>query len=37
VTSTLTLVGWLLMAILASSIAVARRRTTTLSAVLSAG
>ncbi len=37
VTSTLTLVGWMLMAILASSIAVARRRTTTLSAVLSAG
>jgi len=37
VTSTLTLVGWLLMGILASSIAVARRRTTTLSAVLAAG
>ena len=37
VTSTLTLVGWLLMGVLASSIAVARRRTTTLSAVLAAG
>jgi putative membrane protein len=37
VTSTLTLVGWLLMGLLASSIAVARRRTTTLSAVLAAG
>ena len=34
VTSTLTLVGWLLMALLASSVAVARRRTTSLSAVL---
>lgn len=37
VTSTLTLVGWLLMGVLASSIAVSRRRTTTLSGVLSAG
>ena len=37
VTSTLTLVGWLLLALLASSIAVARRRTTTLAAVLAAG
>ena len=37
VTSTLTLVGWFLMAVLASSVAVARQRTTTLSAVLSAG
>jgi len=37
VTSTLTLVGWLLMALVASSIAVARRRTTTLKAVLAAG
>ncbi|MCC6495596.1 MAG: YhgE/Pip family protein [Propionibacteriaceae bacterium] len=35
-TSTLTLVGWLLLALLASSIAVARRRTTTLTAVLAA-
>lgn len=35
-TSTLTLVGWLLVALLASSIAVARRRTTTLRAVLAA-
>ena len=37
VTSALTLVGWLLMALVASSIAVARRRTTTLTAVLAAG
>jgi len=37
VTSTLTLVGWLLLALLASSVAVARRRTTTLAAVLAAG
>jgi putative membrane protein len=36
VTSTLTLVGWLLLALLASSIAVARRRTTTLAAVVAA-
>ena len=36
VTSTLTLVGWLMVAC-CSSIAVARRRTTTLAAVLVAG
>jgi putative membrane protein len=34
VTSTLTLVGWLLLALTASSVAVARRRSTTLSAVM---
>ena len=34
VTSTLTLVGWLIVAIAASAIAVARRRNTTLAAVL---
>ncbi|HSK32532.1 MAG TPA: YhgE/Pip domain-containing protein [Propionicimonas sp.] len=37
VTSTLTLVGWLLVAVLASSVAIARRRTTTLVAVVAAG
>ena len=35
--STLTLVGWLLVALIASAVAVARRRTTTLAAVLAAG
>ena len=35
--STLTLVGWLLIALIASAVAVARRRTTTLAAVLAAG
>jgi putative membrane protein len=32
--STLTLVGWLLIALTASAVAIARRRTTTLAAVL---
>ena len=35
--STLTMVGWLLIALIASAVAVARRRTTTLAAVLAAG
>jgi putative membrane protein len=35
--STLTLVGWLLVAFTASAVAVARRRSTTLAAVLAAG
>lgn len=34
--ATLTLVGWLVLALLASAVAVARRRTTTLAAVLAA-
>ncbi len=37
VTSTLTLTGWLIIGVVASAVAVARRRTTTLSAVLAAG
>ena len=35
--ATLTLVGWLLIAFAASAVAIARRRTTTLAAVLAAG
>jgi putative membrane protein len=35
--ATLTLVGWLLIAFTASAVAIARRRTTTLAAVLAAG
>lgn len=36
-TSTLTLVGWLLLALVASAVAIVRKRTTTLEAVVAAG